>query len=622
VQLNRKSALSAVMLMGGLLVVLVGVSLVAFREFSIRAAQADAQTAAEIVRVALTESMLNGTIKQREQLLNRLGQVQGLKSARVVRGPQVAAQFGPGLSLEQGQDDVESSVLATGKPWFGIVEEGMQPVFRSTIPYVASRNNTPNCMQCHQVPEGAVLGAITLELSVPGLKSTALFSVGLMVLTVGVFGIAMLLLLRRMARPLVTTAHGVQEAVGAALQGNFDVHVKPQTDDEIGQIARDFNHLNRFLNQELATIRNDVAEVIQFPAREGDSRNLMTNTRRMVQGLVAVARFKNAVEEDETRHEVYRRLTRAIREELALEQFAIYEVASSKNRLIKVVCAEEEGQPACDWCDQQVLVRSEACRARRTGHSVDSIEFPAICSQFRPGKADVEHICIPVIQSGTVGSVVQLIVPRERGHEVQRKVPFFHIYLREAAPVLEAKRLMDTLRESNLRDAMTGLHNRRFLEEYVETLVANTQRRQTNMSLLMLDLDYFKKVNDTHGHDAGDTVLKTLAKILQQSVRRSDLVIRYGGEEFLIILLDTTNNYAVEVAEKIRAAVEETRIRLPGAVLEKTISIGVADFPRDSDTFWQAIKFADVALYRAKELGRNRVVHFAPEMWKGGDSEY
>jgi diguanylate cyclase (GGDEF)-like protein len=156
----------------------------------------------------------------------------------------------------------------------------------------------------------------------------------------------------------------------------------------------------------------------------------------------------------------------------------------------------------------------------------------------------------------------------------------------------------------------------------METLVAGTQRRQTNMSLLMLDLDYFKKVNDTYGHDAGDTVLKTLAKTLQQSVRRSDLVIRYGGEEFLIILLDTTNDYADEVAEKIRAAVEQTKVRLPSAVLEKTISIGVADFPRDSDTFWQAIKFADVALYRAKELGRNRVVHFTPDLWKGGNSEY
>jgi diguanylate cyclase (GGDEF)-like protein len=174
---------------------------------------------------------------------------------------------------------------------------------------------------------------------------------------------------------------------------------------------------------------------------------------------------------------------------------------------------------------------------------------------------------------------------------------------------------MDTLRESNLHDPMTGLKNRRFLEEYIDTVVAGTQRRKQQISLLMLDLDYFKKVNDTHGHDAGDAILKALAAVLRQQVRAADLVIRFGGEEFLVILQDTELGDGDEVGEKIRAAVEATKFQVPGGVLQKTISIGVADFPADSDTFWQAMKYADVALYRAKEEGRNRVLHFRPEMW-------
>jgi diguanylate cyclase (GGDEF)-like protein len=107
--------------------------------------------------------------------------------------------------------------------------------------------------------------------------------------------------------------------------------------------------------------------------------------------------------------------------------------------------------------------------------------------------------------------------------------------------VLETKRLMESLRDSTLRDPMTGLNNRRFLEEYVETLVASVQRKGAHPSaILMLDLDYFKMVNDTHGHDAGDAVLKALSNVLKQAVRASDLVIRYGGEEFLIVLLDSS----------------------------------------------------------------------------------
>jgi diguanylate cyclase (GGDEF)-like protein len=123
-------------------------------------------------------------------------------------------------------------------------------------------------------------------------------------------------------------------------------------------------------------------------------------------------------------------------------------------------------------------------------------------------------------------------------------------------------------------------------------------------------------VNDTYGHDAGDSVLKGLSKVLRQSVRASDLVIRYGGEEFLIILVNAVGEPADQVAEKIRASVEQMETQVGATTLRKTISIGVADFPSDSDTFWQAVKFADVALYQAKENGRNRVVRFASDMWE------
>ena len=194
-------------------------------------------------------------------------------------------------------------------------------------------------------------------------------------------------------------------------------------------------------------------------------------------------------------------------------------------------------------------------------------------------------------------------------------MPLINVYLREAAPVLETKRLMDSLRDATLRDPMTGLNNRRFLEEYVEVLVAGIQRKRSQVAILMLDLDYFKMVNDTYGHDAGDAVLKSLASVLRQSVRSSDLVIRYGGEEFLIILIDSGGAAAETVAENIRAAVQALKVQIAGTVLQKTISIGIADFPTDSDTFWQAVKFADVALYQAKERGRNRVVRFQRDMW-------
>jgi len=613
-KLNTKATLFSVTLATAMIITLTVAGLLSFRQFSIISAQEHARTSAEIIRVALTESMINGVINKRENMLRRLAEVQGLQMARVVRGPDVAQQFGEGLQREQPRDEIENQVLRSGQPYFSLVDESVEPLFRSTIPFIADDKGDPNCLACHHVTSGTVLGAVTITMSIGHLKTNALVTVAVMVLVVGGFAIISLLFFRRMIRPLVNTANDVQGAVARAIQGDYTSQLESHTDDEIGQIAEDLNHLMRFLHGGLSNISTSVAQLIRFTPTT--NQNLLINTAQMVETLIDANHFKQSIEEDETKREVYCRLARVLHEEFYVDHFSIYEIAASKNRISPVVV---DGQPeaGCKWCDQQILVRSEACRARRTGHVIDSIETPLICNSFRPGKGDEDwqHICLPVIQSGSVGSVVQLVVSKEEGKHFQELLPFISVYLREAAPVIEAKRLMDTLKESNLRDPMTGLHNRRFLEEYVETLVATSQRRQTQISILMLDLDYFKKVNDTYGHDAGDTVLKSLAKVLTQVVRGSDLVIRYGGEEFMIILQDTSEQTGDEVAEKIRAAVESLKVQLPGVVLQKTISVGVADYPTDSDTFWQAVKFADVALYKAKEQGRNRVIHFIPEMW-------
>ena len=127
----------------------------------------------------------------------------------------------------------------------------------------------------------------------------------------------------------------------------------------------------------------------------------------------------------------------------------------------------------------------------------------------------------------------------------------------------------------------------------------------------MLDLDHFKAVNDTYGHDAGDIVLRHLAKTIKKILRASDLVIRMGGEEFLVLLLDTPIENGLRVAENIRKTLERSTITINDKVsLQKTVSIGAAEFPNAENDFWLAVKQSDAALYEAKESGRNRVVRY------------
>ncbi|MBF0094794.1 MAG: sensor domain-containing diguanylate cyclase [Alphaproteobacteria bacterium] len=614
-KLNAKVSLFFAVIAASLIAVVVTINLYAFRTYSIASATEHLRTAAEIVRVDLTESMINGVIDKRESFLRRLMEVQGLSSARVVRAPMVMEQFGSGLKEEAPVDEIEREVLSTGIPQYRVMETKEDTSFRGTIPFIASSRGTPNCIQCHKVSEGTVLGAVTMVMSIGDLKQKAIWTVAGIVAVVLVFALVTYFLIRRVIRPITATAAEVEQAVQRALRGDFKAQLKGQTSDELGKIAMDMNRLLAFLDEGLNRIGNNVARLTNRVP--GADENLLDATNGMIDSLTKAAHFKQAIEEDETKGEIHARLARMLGEEFHLREFSFYEVATDKNRMTPLFVDGHEND-TCRWCDPLIMVRSEGCRARRTGHLVDGIANPGICYAFLPPEdaPDRKHVCIPIMLSGSVGNVLQLVAAPEEVARLPALIPFINVYLRETAPVLETKRLMETLRESSLRDPMTGLNNRRFLEEYAEPLVAGVHRRKAQIAILMLDLDHFKMVNDTHGHVAGDTVLKALAKVMRGAVRSSDMVIRYGGEEFLIILLDTAPEGADRIAESIRVAVEKMAIQIGSTTLKKTISIGASSFPSDSENFWQAVKFADVALYQAKEGGRNRVVRFTQEMWK------
>ena len=605
-----------------LVAAVLAIGLYSFREYSIKTATEQIRSSAEIIRVNLTEAMINGVIDKRESLLRRLMEVPGLKSVRMVRGSQVEQQFGQGMAGEQPADEIERQVLNDGKAAFELIEDDADATFRGTIPFVATTRGSPNCLQCHQVTEGTVLGAVTITMSIQHLKRNALITMSLMTLAVALFSLITLLVLLRLTRPIASTAREVERAVRHAIDGDFSSRVEVKTSDEIGKIGKDMNRLLTYLNDGLTRIGGLVAQSTNHQTSPKGG-NLLNATIEMVETLSQAAHFKQAIEEDETKSEIYKRLAVALEGNFGVRQYSIYEILPTQHQMLPVI-VDGDPQAACRWCDPEILVRNETCRARRTGHIVDGIATPGICFAFAPPEntEGYRHICFPIMQSGAVGNVLQVVVQPEQAQHILDRASHIGVYLREAAPVLEAKRLMETLRESSLRDPMTGLHNRRFLEESVETLIGQAQRRKASMAFLMLDLDYFKMVNDTYGHDAGDAVLNTLAKLLRQSVRASDFVIRYGGEEFLILLQETDAAAAGAVAEKIRAAVADLKIQTSGGILQKTISIGISSYPEDSDTFWQALKFADVAMYNAKETGRNRVVRFTKALWKDDQIDY
>ena len=160
---------------------------------------------------------------------------------------------------------------------------------------------------------------------------------------------------------------------------------------------------------------------------------------------------------------------------------------------------------------------------------------------------------------------------------------------------------------ATVSDALTGVVNRKAFDERLDAELAFGLRHESPLSLVLLDVDHFKKVNDTHGHPAGDAVLRGVAAVARSQARETDLVARYGGEELAVVLPETDAAGARAIAERLRAAVEGTAHATEQGSLRVTVSVGVATWPGGGQTPDELLTTADRALYRAKQTGRNRV---------------
>ncbi|RZZ85039.1 sensor domain-containing diguanylate cyclase [Pseudoxanthomonas winnipegensis] len=230
-----------------------------------------------------------------------------------------------------------------------------------------------------------------------------------------------------------------------------------------------------------------------------------------------------------------------------------------------------------------------------------------------PGTLRCHHIegdagataCIPLMAQGQ--QLGFLYVSADAAAFLAR-VQLIETAAEQLAMALSNLELQERLRIQSIREPLTGLFNRRYLEESLARELARCARRGLPLALMMLDLDHFKRFNDTHGHPGGDALLAGFGQLLQQLSRQEDIACRYGGEEFTLILPESTPQAAAERAEQIRAAVEAMRVRHLGKDLPPvTVSIGLACFPHDGQEPEALLRSADQALYRAKAQGRNRV---------------
>ena len=571
------------------------------RNLGMKNAEEKAQIIAELVQDGLTAHMLSGTMDQRAFFLNKISRAKGVQSLWIVRSESVINQFGKGFNNEIAHDAIDEETLKSGQIQKQVQESSHTAQLRINLPYVAKEHATLSCTQCHQAKEGEVLGAISIVFDIRDVRTSGILtSLGIFLLCLVMMAVIFFIINYSM-KPLMELFNSITFVMNKAQEGEYSRRVRfSGTDKECHNVMFGINSLLEKLENTLNDIQRTVKKFLALSSNQ--HTDLLLDAQAIVHDLSDIYQFKRTIEFDENTEQVYRRIGTILEHDFGLKDFVLIE--SGKNAI----------HPSIVF-DASTKKRNVdlSCRALRTKQTVFSDQFHNICESCIASKY---HLCIPYLISNDF-ELLLTIWPqsKEELDFTKQQLPKIQNYIDAARPELVSKNLTEILKISSTTDALTGLYNRKYLDEYLEKAQAQAKRTDMMYGLLMIDIDFFKMVNDTHGHDVGDRAIKALAQILKENIREADTAFRFGGEEFLVLLYGCEESMVVNIAEKIRMAFEKTPIQSNnGSNFYKTLSVGASIFSTDSDSLWKCIKFADIALYSAKESGRNCVKRFESAM--------
>jgi diguanylate cyclase (GGDEF)-like protein len=598
-----------------LIVAIVALVALGSRQNGYESAKKRAYLAAETVKQSLTAHMVNGNMHQSDVFLNGLTQVEGIKNLWVVRSKNVNDQFNGGVEKMPPKDEIDEYVLKNAVEKIKTHETIQTASLRITIPYIASSHDKPNCLSCHVAKEGEVLGAISLEFDIQEDRISSIITLIKVIGTSAIFLIIILIFISKKIKPYTSSFDTMIDVLKSVSEGNYSIRATGAQLKEDKEAFKWLNEIIEKLETVLTGIEKNLTSFVHNRSTNVNNDKLLS-AKEIIEDISEIYTYKKTIETDLDKNDIYFRLTQVLRDRLHVETFCIFE-----NDLIKgdrkIVYKTKDMNPCC-FIDKNV---KEQCRAERTDMVVVSKNFPHLCRSAHCEDGD-EYVCIPFAVNEQKSLTVHILCKDEECvKHVNYQIGIIKKYLEETKPILESRILMDILKERSLVDGLTGLYNRKYLDDFIENVMPHEMEQGTTYAIMFLDIDYFKMVNDTYGHDAGDAILQKLAQALKQFIGGEDFIIRFGGEEFVVILKNPSQEGAQELAKKIKDDFSKIVFNFNGESFSKTVSVGYSFVPLDTDQIWKAIKYADLSLYEAKNTGRNKVVRFSKELLKNGDKE-
>lgn len=608
--LNKKIAIFLILFTSILVISIAIVLVFSFRNYSKRNVIDKADVIANIVKDGLTVHMENNIVDKRYIFLSKIREIEAVKNLKVLRSKKVDELFKTDIYRFQKIDPLEKDVLKNGRKKYKIVESLNKAILKIAIPYIASSYEMPNCLKCHtNAKEGDVLGVISMEFDITNIREYSLLTIGKIVALIFTVFIIAFFVFNFFIKKYLEFFHTLRDVLKRAYEGDYSKRVREFKDKELDEVSKWLNVLLEKLEKSLQTITKSVSYFIDFKSKNSDP---LLVVKDLVSELASIYKLKNIIEQDSDRMQAYNRIIELTKNKYKIEKFIFYEV-DKKNGYRKVIYNGLDKE-ICKDANKDIAL----CRAIRIGDDIFSDKYLQICKAV---KSKDFYICIPLDLTDDYSVVISFIASSKEEYEKIKNIARnFKNYLVVSKSTIETVLLLEELKMQSLKDGLTQLYNRRYLDIFVKETIPKALRTNISISILMIDIDYFKMINDKYGHDIGDMVIKELSSSIIANIRESDVAIRFGGEEFLVLLYDCKKKDAINIAKKIKNYFGSRKFFALNESFSKSISVGISEFPKDTTKFWQAIKFADMALYRAKEKGRDMIIVYTKEEFKKSDN--
>lgn len=512
------------------------------------------------------------------------------------------------------RDQIERNVYISKRP----SEESMKRIegtndheARVSFPIFAEQK----CIVCHiGTKQGAVIGAVNATILLKDNIYDIIFSSEdeFLAFIVGASLITMIVLMFSV-KSFSTISASIQDAIISAINGDFTRRVRSRM---IGtdELAKILNKLLESLDKNLAAIDTKIATIFIYNKLLYNKNPLMRLSEVMNE-VVALYIFKNKIDSMKKTNDIYKEIQVVIQKYIKYKSLIFAELVNDE--IVSGYKIENDA-------NMKVMageINSIEKRLENDNRNIlYSDEKGSVFISTSTGGLHAIDLKFVISDKLMIYYSIMLSSKKELA-EKEKSITRIYNYMREARHIINNKMLMKEIEESSYTDPLTKAYNRFFLDKHGDKLKEKLEKH-ISFGVLMLDIDHFKNINDTYGHAVGDAGIVLLVETIRKVIRPIDKLVRYGGEEFVVILDNADMEEAKRVAEKIRTAFAMAKKCSRGELtFNKSVSIGVSVMPEFSKDIWECINQADTALYEAKEGGRNRVIPYSNEVQARADAK-